>query len=72
MYTARRGDGIPPLRALIICLQLALVGVWMEGMCVCVEVYICACVHSGAGAVIPSDLFTLNHMSNLILVSRLN
>lgn len=26
----------------------------------------------GAGAIVPTDLSTLNHMSNLILVSRLN
>lgn len=30
------------------------------------------CVSVEAGAIVPSDPFTLNHMSNLILVSRLN
>lgn len=33
--------------------------VWMKGMC----------VSTGAGACGPTDLCTLNHMSNLILVS---
>lgn len=32
----------------------------------------CVCVSVEAGAIVPSDPFTLNHMSNLILVSRLN
>lgn len=63
MYTASSGDAVlPRQRALIMCLPLALVGVWTEGMC----------VSMGAGAIVPTDLFTLNHMSNLILVSRLN
>ncbi len=30
------------------------------------------CVSVGAGALVPTDLFALNHTSNLIVVSRLN
>lgn len=45
-------------RALITCLQFVLLGVWTKGICVSV----------GTRAVVPTDLFTPNHMSNLIPV----
>lgn len=69
MRTTSRGDAVPLHgRASIICLQLALVGMWMERICACA----CVRVSVEAGAIVPSDPFTLNHMSNLILVSHLN
>lgn len=46
--------------ARIICLRLALVKVGMKG--------ICQSLRGGRG-LFPTDLFTLNHASNLILVS---
>lgn len=61
-YTASDGKAFPlRRRTLIICLQLVLVGVWTP-QC---YIYI-------PRAVVPADLPTLTHMSNLILVSRLN
>lgn len=50
--------GPPQRRVQIICLQLVLVRVWMKG--------------TSLGAFVSTDLFTLTHMSNLILVSCLN
>lgn len=46
----------------IMCLQLAVVEVWIER----------TSLSMGAGAIALTDLLTPNHMSHLILVSRLN